>query len=174
MAAKKLTAAQKKKLKEAAAKKKKAQDLARKAKINADNTKYKPANYLRGDKNPGRKYTAWNTYGQGTPDLGKKAGPGDPYHEVQAVIPSRTKAIIDRTRRIGDENAAKVAAQRATTAEPQSSGPTQSTQPAKPPTKITKPISKPVFGSVNRPGGKRLPSLDFRSQAIRNRLSGAK
>lgn len=45
-----------------------------------------PDDYLRGSKFVGEKYTAWDTYGQGRPDFGKGAGPGEPYREVQKVM----------------------------------------------------------------------------------------
>src|SRR5205809_4860255 len=47
---------------------------------------YTPNDYLRGSKNIGGTYTAFDTYGQGTPDFGHALGPGDPYHEVQKKI----------------------------------------------------------------------------------------
>lgn len=43
---------------------------------------FKPSDYLKGPTIIGQNYTAWDTYGQGRPDFGKGAGPGDPYHEV--------------------------------------------------------------------------------------------
>jgi hypothetical protein len=43
---------------------------------------FTPSDYLMGGKRVGQKYTAWNTYGQGKPDFGKGAGPGEPYHKV--------------------------------------------------------------------------------------------
>jgi hypothetical protein len=43
---------------------------------------FKPKDYLSGSKKVGGKYKAWNTYNQGTPDMGKGAGPGEPYHVV--------------------------------------------------------------------------------------------
>lgn len=50
----------------------------------------RPADYLRGGKTGGRTigetYTAFDTYGQGKPDFGHGAGPGDPYHEVQRKV----------------------------------------------------------------------------------------
>lgn len=48
--------------------------------------RYTPPDYLRGSKNVGGTYTAWDTYGQGTPDFGHQKGPGDPYHEVQKKV----------------------------------------------------------------------------------------
>lgn len=45
-----------------------------------------PANYLRGSKTIGQKYTAYDNYNQGKPDFGKGAGPGTPYHEVQKTV----------------------------------------------------------------------------------------
>lgn len=47
---------------------------------------YTPPDYLRGSKTVGKKYTAYNTYGQGRPDFGKDLGPGEPYHEVQKTV----------------------------------------------------------------------------------------
>lgn len=44
---------------------------------------FTPNDYLSGSKTVGQKYNAWNTYGQGKPDFGKGAGPGEPYHIVQ-------------------------------------------------------------------------------------------
>lgn len=48
--------------------------------------KYTPSDYLRGSKTVGESYTAWDTYGQGKPDFGKGAGPGEPYREVQRRV----------------------------------------------------------------------------------------
>ena len=42
----------------------------------------RPFDYLRGGRYVGEKYTAWDTYGQGRPDFGKGAGPGEPYREI--------------------------------------------------------------------------------------------
>lgn len=53
--------------------------------------RYKPFDWIRGSVIPGQKYTAWNTYGQGTPDFGKGKGPGTPYHEVQKRIPKNPR-----------------------------------------------------------------------------------
>lgn len=47
---------------------------------------YTPADYLRGSKKVGGTYTAFDTYGQGTPDFGHQKGPGEPYHEVQKKV----------------------------------------------------------------------------------------
>lgn len=44
---------------------------------------FTPGDYLRGSKIAGNQYTAWDTYGQGRPDFGKGAGPGEPYREVK-------------------------------------------------------------------------------------------
>lgn len=43
---------------------------------------FSPSDFLRGSKNVGQKYTAWDTYGQGKPNFGKGVGPGSPYREV--------------------------------------------------------------------------------------------
>ena len=43
----------------------------------------KPSDWLSGSNVLGKKYTAWNTYGQGKPDMGKGAGPGEPFHKVE-------------------------------------------------------------------------------------------
>jgi hypothetical protein len=54
-----------------------------------------PDDYLRGSKFVGEKYTAWDTYGQGRPDLGKGAGPGEPYREIQKTVrPQSAKPSI--------------------------------------------------------------------------------
>lgn len=55
---------------------------------------FKPSDYLRGSQATGKNYTAFNTYGQGKPDFGKGAGPGEPYHEV--VKPNLGKNILDK------------------------------------------------------------------------------
>lgn len=47
---------------------------------------YTPPDYLRGSKQIGKSYTAFDTYGQGRPDFGHGAGPGEPYHEVQKKV----------------------------------------------------------------------------------------
>lgn len=53
---------------------------------NSISLKYKPTDYLSGSQVLGKKYKAWDTYGQGTPDLGKGAGPGMPYHVVSKTV----------------------------------------------------------------------------------------
>jgi hypothetical protein len=50
---------------------------------------YDPLDFLRGSKTIGQKYTSWNTYGQGKPDMGVGAGPGEPYHEVVKKVPNQ-------------------------------------------------------------------------------------
>jgi hypothetical protein len=55
-------------------------------KIPSPGTNSKPANYLRGSKTIGQKYTAYDNYGQAKPDFGKGNGPGTPYHEVQKIV----------------------------------------------------------------------------------------
>lgn len=52
----------------------------------ATTKRYRPADYLRGSTQIGKKYTAYDTYGQGRPDFGAGAGPGEPYHEVQKIV----------------------------------------------------------------------------------------
>lgn len=47
---------------------------------------YKPADWVSGGVTIGGKYNRWDTFGQGTPDMGKGAGPGDPYHVVQSIV----------------------------------------------------------------------------------------
>lgn len=49
-----------------------------------------PTDYVKGSNVVGEKYTAYNTYGQGRPDFGAKAGPGDPYHVVQKTMRKNT------------------------------------------------------------------------------------
>lgn len=161
MAKKKLSAAQKK---AAAVKAKKAALAAAKKaaaakKLAAENEKYKPADYLRGDKNVGKKYTAWDTYNQGTPDLGAKAGPGDPYHEKTKVIGSRTKAKVDYMQRAAAQKKADQAAL------PQKTTESQSPTYVKPVPAYRKPALQNNWSKTN---------ADFRSEAIRKRLQGVK
>jgi hypothetical protein len=54
--------------------------------------RYKPADFLRGSQMVGEKYTAWDSHGQGKPDFGKGAGPGEPYREVQKTNRKPPKA----------------------------------------------------------------------------------
>jgi hypothetical protein len=98
--AKKVTAKQK-----AAAAAAKAKAASKAAKAATQDTKYQPVNYLSGSKKPGKEYTGWDTYGQGTPDLGKGTGPGDPYHAVKKKIPNRAAAIASYTARKATEKA---------------------------------------------------------------------
>lgn len=46
----------------------------------------KPSDWLFGSNKVGSKYTAWNTYGQGKPDMGKGVGPGEPFHKIQKTV----------------------------------------------------------------------------------------
>lgn len=64
-------------------------------------TTYKPPNWLRGSTTVGGTYTGWNDYGQGTPDFGKGAGPGTPYHEVQSRVKAPTPVLGNGNRNIG-------------------------------------------------------------------------
>jgi hypothetical protein len=46
-----------------------------------------PLDWLSGSKTPKGKYTAWDSFGQGLPDFGKGAGPGEPYRKVTKTVP---------------------------------------------------------------------------------------
>lgn len=52
---------------------------------------YQPPDWLKGSTTVGKQYTAYNTYGQGSPDKGVGLGPGEPYHEVQKKVPTAPK-----------------------------------------------------------------------------------
>lgn len=55
---------------------------------------YQPPDWLKGSTTVGGNYTAWNNYGQGTPDFGVGAGPGTPYHEVQKKVSAPPKKPV--------------------------------------------------------------------------------
>lgn len=61
----------------------------------------KPPDWLSGSMVKGKKYTAWDTYGQGTPDFGKGSGPGEPYHKTTNIVGSskvtRPRSITKKT-----------------------------------------------------------------------------
>lgn len=108
--------------------------MAKKAPVKVTKKKpvrYKPADFIRGTQNVGDKYTAWDTYGQGKPDFGKGAGPGEPYREVSkrntgrpgvsavpkgvkpaagSVVPSGGPSWIAKTRVGGNSSDPRIAA----------------------------------------------------------------
>lgn len=53
----------------------------------------KPADWMSGGTKVGDTYNAWDTYGQGKPDFGVGAGPGEPYRQVQKKVPRPKPAI---------------------------------------------------------------------------------
>jgi hypothetical protein len=46
----------------------------------------KPRDWAGGSTTIGGTYDAWNTYGQGAPDMGVGAGPGLPYHTTKKKV----------------------------------------------------------------------------------------
>lgn len=151
------TAAQKLAAKKAAIKKK-AGEAAKRAKKAAEDAKYVPQDYLKGSKAEGKSYTAADNFGQGTPDRGRGAGPGTPYHEVTKKIPKRASAIATY-----NVNQAKT--KLATAKAEKDSGDTGN------PLNRTKPI--PAYRQTSGNAYSKT-NADFRTEAIRRRLQGVK